>query len=326
MLLESLLGLVETLRERINAHGDALRQSEALTRYALIDPMLRELGWDTADPAQVVPEYRVPNNQMADYVLLANGAPVIVVESKKLDEPLRGGKALDQGILYCAHTRSEYFLLTDGRRWELYEASKTVPRISFDLKSQSPAEACLKALSLWRPSVEEGHVGAGSAPVVSSPPEVNESPIPDPIPRDIPEANVPASPVSSQVAGGGGEWVPLSDWKPGQGDPVPVRIMFPDKSLDQINNGYEVAVKPTSWLRREKLLSARDCPIKNHAGRRILVTDDPDQLTDKPADKKEVGGGLYIGTQYNGHIHVRNARTIIERVGQDPAQFKVRFS
>ena len=118
MLLGSLLGLVETLRERINAHGDALRQSEALTRYALIDPMLRELGWDTEDPAQVVPEYRVPNNQMADYVLLANGAPVIVVESKKLDEPLRGSKALDQGILYCAHTRSGYFLLTDGSRWE----------------------------------------------------------------------------------------------------------------------------------------------------------------------------------------------------------------
>ena len=59
MLLDSLLKLVETLRERIDEHGDALRQSEAMTRYALIDPMLRELGWNTDDPAQVVPEYRV---------------------------------------------------------------------------------------------------------------------------------------------------------------------------------------------------------------------------------------------------------------------------
>ncbi len=90
MPLDSLLKLVETLRARIDEHGNALRQSEALTRYALIDPLLRELGWDTDDPAQVVPEYRVPNNQMADYVLLANGAPMIVVESKKLDESLRG--------------------------------------------------------------------------------------------------------------------------------------------------------------------------------------------------------------------------------------------
>ena len=77
MLLDSLLKLVETLRERIDEHGDALRQSEAMTRYALIDPMLRELGWNTDDPAQVVPEYRVANNQMADYVLRANDAPTM---------------------------------------------------------------------------------------------------------------------------------------------------------------------------------------------------------------------------------------------------------
>ena len=55
--LESLLELVGTLRERIDEHGAALRQSEALTRYALIDPLLRELGWDTEDPTLVMPEY-----------------------------------------------------------------------------------------------------------------------------------------------------------------------------------------------------------------------------------------------------------------------------
>ena len=52
MPLESLLELVETLRARIDEHGPALRQSEALTRAVLVDPLLRELGWDTEDPAQ----------------------------------------------------------------------------------------------------------------------------------------------------------------------------------------------------------------------------------------------------------------------------------
>ena len=59
MPLESLLELVETLGDRIDRHGPALKQSEALTRYALIDPLLRELGWDTSDPWMVMPEYRV---------------------------------------------------------------------------------------------------------------------------------------------------------------------------------------------------------------------------------------------------------------------------
>ena len=39
MPLESLLELVKTLRARIDAHGAVLRGSEALTRYALIDPL-----------------------------------------------------------------------------------------------------------------------------------------------------------------------------------------------------------------------------------------------------------------------------------------------
>ena len=66
MPLESLLTLVEKLRKRIDAHGDALRQSEALTRYVLIDPLLRELGWDTEDPVLVRPEYREAGGS-ADY-------------------------------------------------------------------------------------------------------------------------------------------------------------------------------------------------------------------------------------------------------------------
>ena len=55
------------------------------------------------------------------------GKPTIVVESKKLDEPLQGGKALDQGILYCAHTGSNYFLLTDGSAMNYMNLAKPVP-------------------------------------------------------------------------------------------------------------------------------------------------------------------------------------------------------
>ena len=85
MPLESLLALVHKLRERIDTHGDKLRQSEALTRYALIDPLLRELGWDTTDPELVIPEYRSQRGS-ADYALLDNrdGAPAMMVEAKKL--------------------------------------------------------------------------------------------------------------------------------------------------------------------------------------------------------------------------------------------------
>ena len=88
MPLENLLTLIEKLRERIDAHGDALRKNEWLTRYALIDPLLRELGWDTEDPDTVRPEYRLENNKRPDYALCNNGKPIIMLEAKKLGEPL----------------------------------------------------------------------------------------------------------------------------------------------------------------------------------------------------------------------------------------------
>ena len=39
MVLDELQELIETLQTRIGVHASALQQNEALTRYALIDPM-----------------------------------------------------------------------------------------------------------------------------------------------------------------------------------------------------------------------------------------------------------------------------------------------
>lgn len=113
MLLQSLIELVETLRERIEKHGDALRASEALTRYALINPLLHELGWDTTDLALVIPEYNSGNGP-ADYALLDDGKPVMIVEAKKLGDRL-DTKVLSQVLSYCMMEGTDHFSVTNGR-------------------------------------------------------------------------------------------------------------------------------------------------------------------------------------------------------------------
>ena len=124
MPLEGLLALVERLRERIDVHGATLRGNEALTRSALIDPLLRELGWDTSDPHMVMPEYKLGNGR-ADYALLSNGSPMVILEAKSLESPLQN--AVEQGVHYCLMQGTSYFSVTDGRRWEVYETHKPVP-------------------------------------------------------------------------------------------------------------------------------------------------------------------------------------------------------
>ena len=69
MLLDDLVGVIEVLKERIATHGATLRQNETRTRAALVDPLLQVLGWNTADPALVTPEYRVDVG-WADYALI----------------------------------------------------------------------------------------------------------------------------------------------------------------------------------------------------------------------------------------------------------------
>ncbi len=140
MPLDDLYQVIEKLRERIENHRDKLNQSEALTRNALVDPLLRTLGWDTEDPALVMPEYKLGNG-FADYALLTDGKPAIVVEAKKLGTAL--DSASSQGINYCINDGIKYFAATDGRKWDVYETHRPVPIaekkiVSFDILADSP--------------------------------------------------------------------------------------------------------------------------------------------------------------------------------------------
>ena len=44
MLLDELVSVIETLKQRIREHGSRLRENETRTRMALIDPLLQNVG------------------------------------------------------------------------------------------------------------------------------------------------------------------------------------------------------------------------------------------------------------------------------------------
>ena len=343
MPLENLLTLIEKLRGRIDAHGDALRQSEALTRYTLIDPLLRELGWDTEDPDVVVPEYRLPNNQIADYVLYHDGNPAIVIESKKLAESLQGGKALDQGILYCAHTGANYFILTDGNSWELYEAGKTAPITSFGLTGGSVADVCLKALALWRPSVISGQIAGGATPVIGLPDDQPSTTEPQraeetivrstsPIQGDDqpgtteprPTEETAVQPISLDLDEDG--WQALSEYNPEPKTQPPSEITFPDGSQAPLKFWYEMLKEVVLWLMENGDLSEGECPIpRGPHSKMSLVNIEPVNSDGKRFPNPKPVGSLYFDAHGNLRTIITRTKFLIQHVGKDPAQFKVRL-
>ncbi len=315
MPLESLLELVETLHERIDKHGAALRQSEALTRYALIDPLLRELGWDTEDPALVMPEYRLGRGY-ADYALLKDGKPMIMVEAKKLGTPLQD--AASQGIGYCIEDGIAYFAVTDGRQWEIYETHKMARiaeklTVQFDL-TVSATETCLRALALWRSSAVRG--GLISAP------------------QNIVHANVrehnsneqyPSTPILPADEPGA-VWTPLTEFRPESGDPSTVEILFPDSSTVQLEQWqwYRVTTETVRWLYESGRFSIDDCRVQR--GSRYVVSDYPSHPNGNDFTAQKEIGPFFIESNYSSIYLVMNAQLIIEHAGLDPSRFKMRVS
>ncbi len=158
-MLDDLVRTIETLKERIRNHRDDLSANETRTRMALIDPLLTALGWDTSDPACVVPECTVGGGR-ADYGLRTPGRqPDAFIEAKKLGEDLQPHR--EQMTRYSNMAGVKYAGLTDGDRWELYEVFKQASLderriLNISILSDPPHECALKLLLLWRPNLASG--------------------------------------------------------------------------------------------------------------------------------------------------------------------------
>ena len=171
MPLDDLVSVIETLKARLQTHRQVLQANETRTRMALIDPLLQALGWDTADPALVLPEYDVSGNR-ADYALLgATGKPVAFVEAKKLGESLASHQM--QIVNYANRAGVLYAGLTDGNHWELYKVFDPAPiedrlLLNVSIADRPAHELALQLLLLWRPNLAAGQPVMANEPVLAA--------------------------------------------------------------------------------------------------------------------------------------------------------------
>ena len=332
MVLDSLLELVETLQARIGEHGASLRQNEMRTRYALIDPLLQQLGWDTTDPSEVMIEDGSGDGR-ADYLLLDNSQPVMIIEAKRLGLGVSDGR--QQAVNYAMDPgrKARYFAVTDGNQWEIYDTHQPAINmlvISFALKEDVPAEVCLKAMALWRPAVEHGSVMAAETPIVGldavkrAAPDSGDLPIYEPEPTQHEQPATRQEPATVTQSGETGqEWVALSALSPQGGDAPPIEIQFPDNSKVTLGRWNTVLVESVRWLYKNNYLNASNWRIQR--GSRYIVSDTSIHPSGKEFTRLVSVGSLYVEINYSALYHVQNAQTIIEHTGRDPAQFKVRF-
>ena len=88
------MDLIDRLRE-ISAKIPKMREhlkTEEATKMALVLPFIRALGYNTEDPTEVCPEYvadvGMKKGEKADYAILIEASPIMVIECKVVDANL----------------------------------------------------------------------------------------------------------------------------------------------------------------------------------------------------------------------------------------------
>lgn len=119
-----------TISERVFELASKVRQQKAgieteeATKNAFVMPFISlVLGYDVFNPAEVIPEFTadvgVKRGEKIDYALVHGGQVQILIEAKKVNDPLRIEHS-SQLFRYFAVTNARVAVLTNGEVYEFY--------------------------------------------------------------------------------------------------------------------------------------------------------------------------------------------------------------
>lgn len=304
--LDEISELVHALATRIQEHGGTLRGNEAATRYALIDPLLRGLGWDLSDPNQVLPEYYVKGMYL-DYAMLHQDQPKLIVEAKKLGETL--DSAAKQAGSYSYTVGAPYVVLTNGDDWKGFGLrGTTVPAFEFTVTDRSAS--VLELLWLWRGNF----MGRPTQPKFHRGPDVPEAEV-DPV---VDMARLPSTPPSQSG-------VPLPEVAYVKGMPPPRLLIFPDGATKDVSRSWAtVQVATAEWLfDAGKVI---ELPLANKQGTH-LASRIPRRRDGKDfRQPKKIGPDLWIDLDLGPANHLRRAQEMLKACGISPETVRLAVS
>ncbi|NIZ18552.1 type I restriction endonuclease [Entomospira culicis] len=95
---------------------------EEAVKAAIIRPFIKVLGYDTANPLEVMPEYTADTpdkkGEKVDFAIMHNFSPILLIECKKADANL--GKHSGQLYRYFSTEKAKFALLTNGKEYRFF--------------------------------------------------------------------------------------------------------------------------------------------------------------------------------------------------------------
>ena len=323
MALDDLKETIETLSARIQAHRPYLEGNETRTRQALIDPMLRALGWDVEDPNSVELEYGI-KRKWADYALMGSGRPIAVIEAKALGRALKDDEKM-QALNYANMDGIDYMAVTNGDHWQMFDVFKRGQLdnrilMEFQLTRDEPYACALQALGLWRPNLASGKPQEAATPVIIEKPARAES---------ASTVSEPSRGKKVAESSDNGDWEPLTSLKlkKGQKPLANTKIKFSNSSPRPIKNWTDLLESAAKHLVEIGKLSALNCPVIKGRSTLYLLHTEPIHPHPDPDGKKFVSkrkiGKLWLNTHFNATNTWKNACWLLEQFDVDPSTVRV---
>ena len=313
--LASLVAILNQVGQIAQQNQQLLTKNEAATRAALIDPVLRALGWDTANVRMVEPEKTINTTWRADYALHdATGKIDLLLEAKAMGSNLDRYSVVQQLLSYAFGFGVLKVILTDGLNWHFYNDFKPGAAVAdshFDLLQEEPA-SCALQLVKW---LDITHFGFG-------------------LPASLVSVSQPVTPtLSAQII------VSTKDQKsrkesderftdlvqistlalaPGQ---KPKQLRLPDGSIAAITSWKDVLVETCRFLLRHH--EALNLPLPDKAGKKRFLLS---------ATKAEVGSStsatykqnpVFIYTHYSATDCIANALYAVSQLPASSRKFQL---
>jgi predicted type IV restriction endonuclease len=155
--LSNLSDILTQIKDSATRYQVTLKKNEAATRAVLIDPVLRALGWDTANTSMVEVE-KTLDQARVDYALYDNSTVRVIIEAKSLGTNLAQPSFIMSLVNYAFTFQLQDIFLTDGIIWQHFtnfQPGNVKVERTLDLATDDPVDCAaylvqrLDAAKFW---------------------------------------------------------------------------------------------------------------------------------------------------------------------------------
>jgi hypothetical protein len=333
--------------EKIKRYRSYYEQNEMAVRDQIVNPILRNLRWDSENPDDIQPNMSTEEG-IPDYSLIKDGKTILFIEAKKMSVDVEQKEVIRQLANYSFGEGKGYGVLTNGIVWMLIrsfvEGTKLHERIVWktDIENEELSKVIRKINTISKTNIEHIDVLVKKIQILD---EIWQSLLDKPEEMVTGLLLVVESIISQKYSNYQFENLEIEDLLKekikelisGQFD----EEITPDKPIEPIskltkrskriklkrmqlkeetfnlNDSYDILVNTANWLIKNGKLKSSDCPVT--VGRmkdRYLISKESKHPkgNDFIAPKK-LSNGLWIEAHYSTAMCKDYAKKLLEKFG-----------